>query len=240
MQNAARKGLPYSIPAVGDPIGHHAKNVQLELFGHAIQYFEQFAGFRPAAFRAGCFAGSLTMLQCLHEVGIRIDSSYNPCYHPELSFPDARLEPNLAQRIHNVWEIPVTVARTKLPEGHNGFKFADCTALSFAELRVMLGDAAAAGHEHFIVVFHSFSAVKPRDETYAALRPNRIVIRRLERLCRFLSEHPSRFAVDTLGSLARRIDLSPPSSGAHPVPELPLARSAVRKAVQLANNFYWL
>jgi hypothetical protein len=174
-------------------------------------------------------------MRSLRESGIRVDSSYNPCYHPELSFPEDLLEPNVVERIEGVWECPVTVARTRLPEGYKGFKFA-CCSLSFPEMRTMLDAAAAAGQQHFVIVLHSFSAVKPKDETYAQLRPNRIVIRRLEKLFRYLAENPARFRVETMNNFPDLQTASPARAIVH----LDLASSAIRKAVQLANNIYWV
>ena len=120
-------------------------------------------------------------LRCLRALGVRIDSSYNPCYHPELSFPEGPLRANVVECIEGVPEIPVTVSRTRLREGHNGFKFADCSSISVRRIREIL-DAAAAQQQHLVTAFHSFSAVKARDETHADLPQNGIVIRRLEEM----------------------------------------------------------
>ena len=49
-------------------------------------------------------------------------------------------------------------------------------ALSFPELRDMLEQGEAQGQKHFVIVFHSFSAVKPKDVFYTALRPDRVTI----------------------------------------------------------------
>jgi len=240
LQKARGAGAPYQLPKTPDLIGHYDKPMQMRLLSEAIEYFERFAGYRPSAFRAGCFAGSRSMLQCLNELGIRLDSSFNPCYHPDLSFPDGELEPNVAQLVDGVWEIPVTVARSRLPEGLHGYRFADCTSLSFPELRTMLEAAARAGQEHFVIVFHSFSAVKPKDGSFAQMRPNRIVIRRLEKLFVYLSENRSSFQVSTLGALASRLETFESPSSARTVVYLPFARSALRKAVQALNNAYWV
>ncbi len=104
-------------PKPMDFIGHLDPETQLELLREAIGYFENFAGYRPLVFRAGCFAGSRSMLRCLGELGITVDSSFNPCYHPEISFPMDPLEMNVTQKVDGVWEIPVTVAKSRLPEG---------------------------------------------------------------------------------------------------------------------------
>jgi hypothetical protein len=238
-RKAQGDGTPYTLPQRRDEIGAFEETLQLDLLGEAARYFEQFTGVAPKAFRAGCYAGSNRMMRCLRQLGITADSSFNPCYAADLSFPGEAPRPNRVEAIEGVWEIPVTVARTKLPEGYNGFKFADCTSLCFAELRAMLDACAAGGQKHFVIVFHSFSAVKTKDETYAGLRPNRIVIRRLEQTLRYLSEHGGRFRVETMGNIAAQPDALATNAGVAVVPALNVAVSAVRKAVQLANSPYW-
>lgn len=222
-----------------DLIGEMDANEQMELMREAVDRFEAFAGHRPVVFRAGCFAASRATLDCLRRLGILVDSSFNPCY-PQISFPDERLEPNRVQNIAGVWEIPVTVARTRLPEGYNGYKFADCTSLSFPEIRSMLETAANAGQKHFVIVFHSFSAVKAKDESYAEMRPNRIVIGRLEKLFRYLARHSDEYQVETMGGIARCPDALEEESAAPAMARLGLVQAAGRKAVQWLNNSYWI
>lgn len=240
LQGSRRPDAPTRIPAGADLIGHLPQDRQMELLAESIGYFERFAGRRPTAFRAGCFAGSRSMLQCLHELGIVVDSSFNPCYQPGISFPQDRLEPNRVQKIEGVWEFPVTVARTRLPEGLNGFRFADCTSLSFPEIRFMLETAEVAGQEHFVIVFHSFSAVKAKDETYAEMRPNRIVIRRLEKMFRYLAENRKRFEITTMGEAAGRSQALEQRAPVSVIANLGLAGAITRKAVQFVNCAYWV
>ena len=235
---AQAAGIPYRPPEPNDLIGLFPKETQLGLFTEAIRYFAEFAGARPTAFRAGCYAASRTTLECLAELGIPLDSSLNSCY-PDISFPGESFTPNQVRKIAGTWEFPVTVAHSPLPEGQAGFKFADCTSLAASELETMLDAAAGAGQEHFIIVFHSFSAVKAKDMTYAELRPNRIVIHRLERLFRYLAENSGRFEVSTLGDAAEMLRTTEPSS-AGKVAELGLVRAAMRKGVQLLNGRYWI
>jgi hypothetical protein len=228
------------MPKPRDFIGAFSKEAQMELLGEAIDYFLTFAGRKPTAFRAGCYAGSRSLMRCLFELGIRLDSSFNPCYHKEISFPGEALEPNVVQKIEGVWEMPVTVARTRLPEGHGGFRFADCSSLSFPELRTMLDVASAAGQEHFVIVFHSFSAVKTKDLAYSQIRPNRIVIRRLEKLLRYLVENSRRFSVGTLGSAAEDPDILSGGPSEAVVASLGFASAIGRKVVQWVNGAYWV
>ena len=239
LQKARREGVEYRGPQPADFIGHLDTNVQMEMLQEAIHNFVQCAGYRPAAFRAGCFAGSRSMLRCLKSLGIVVDSSFNPCYHPGISFPEGPMETNLVQKVEGVWEIPITVARTRLPEGYGGFKFADCTSLSFSEIRTMLDAAAAAGQEHFVIVFHSFSAVKTRDETYAEMRPNRIVIHRLKKMFQYLAENGDRFQMDTMGNIAQHPQILG-SRAPGVIANLGMARAITRKTVQFLNNAYWV
>jgi hypothetical protein len=237
---ARSEGRPFQVPVPTDLLGHFPEPVQHELLSRSIDYFQRFSGCQPVAFRAGCFAASRASMRCLAALGITVDSSLNPCY-PDLSFPGETLEPNRAQRIEGVWEIPVTVVRTPLPEGYQGFKFADCTSLGVSEIRTMLEAAAAAGQEHFVIVFHSFSAAKPKDVEWKEMRPNHLVIRRLNRLFAYLAENSDRFRVSTMGALAK--ELSSPGmdlqSSQAVVTDLPLFQASVRKAMQLINSAYW-
>jgi hypothetical protein len=236
---AQARGIEYQVPTQNDLIGHFSESMQMDLLSEAAQLFERFAGYPPKAFRAGCYAGSRSMLRCLCKLGVQVDSSFNPCFHPKLSFPDGPLPPNVVQKVEGVWEIPVTVARTKLPEGYGGLKFADCTPLSFAEIRVMLDVAYSFGQRHFVIVFHSFSGVKPKDETYVDMRPNQIVIRRLRKMFQYLAENSDKFSVSTMGAVTANPDSLECGPSNPAIAELGLAISAIRKAVQLWNTPYW-
>jgi hypothetical protein len=224
-----------------DMLSGLSAEAQREVLGEAVDLFVRFAGRKPVAFRAGNWAGSCSLMPVLRDLGIHLDSSLNPCYHPEISFPDGKLLPNQIHKIDGVWELPVTVARTPLPEGHHGLKFADCSVLTAAELRNMLDSAFEAGQQHFVMVFHSFSAVKAQDDSYRRMRPNRLVIRRLEHTMRYLAGHPERFTVSTIGELALsgslRESVHANSAG---VPDLTAVQAGVRKLMQAINNFYWV
>lgn len=239
-QTARAQGRDCQFPQQPDEIGRFEESLQMTVLAEANEYFIKFAGYRPTAFRAGCFAGSRSTLKCLHKLGITVDSSFNPCYHPDMSFPDITLLPNLVQQIEGVWEIPITVARCRLPEGYKGYKYADCSSISFAEIQQMLEAGVSSGLKHFVIVFHSFSAVKPRDETFAVMRPDRIVIRRLEKMLRYLAENTDKFRVQTMGAAADRLEPTQACSSEAIVTNLGLAKSAVRKAVQLFNRPYWV
>ena len=233
-----RGGPPSSLPgARTDLIGAYDEQRQLDLLGEASAVFRKFAGRDPSAFRAGCYGASQTTLRCLHRLGLLLDSSFNPCY-PEWSFRHEALTPNKVCNLENIWEIPVAVARTPLPEGRIGLKMADPCSLSVTELRTMLQAAVAGGQGHFVIVFHSFSAVKPKDGEYREMRPDRIIIRRLEELMDYLAAHPDLYEVSTFGQLGEEIECLQDTCGF--VPKLPLVAAMLRKSVQAVNRSYWL
>jgi hypothetical protein len=111
-------------PSTCDLLSSFDATAQQELIERAATLHAQFAGIRPVAFRAGCFAANSVTLRCLGRAGIRLDTSFNPCYD-DWSFHGEPMTPNEVRHIEGVWEIPVTVARTPLPEGYGGLKHAD-------------------------------------------------------------------------------------------------------------------
>lgn len=240
VRNSGILGQPQGMPNLTtDLIGAYEEARQTELIEEAAALFQRFTGRSPAAFRAGCYGASRSTLRCLAKVGLTLDTSFNPCY-PTLSFPGESLLPNRVCQIEGIWEIPVAVARTPLPEGYAGLKMADPCSLSFEELAAMIETAAAGGQEHFVVVFHSFSSVKRRDDTYSEIRADRIVIRRLEKLAAYLASHSSLYRVSTFSELAREITLDrvAASEGTF-IPKLPVIPAVVRKSVQGLNRYFW-
>jgi hypothetical protein len=228
-------GRNFTPPKGNDQIRTFSEERQFEILEHGCEIFERFTGRRPVAFRAGCYAANRTTLRCLKRLGLLLDTSFNPCY-PGESFTGEHLEMNRVQQIEGIWELPVTAARTPLPEGH-GLKPADPCALSVRELQAMMEAGEAGGQRHFVMVFHSFSAVKASDIFYTGIKPDRVVIRRLQKLMRYLADHPTRYRVSTFAELATGITHL--ESSLAPVAALGLVASGVRKVVQGLNRHYW-
>lgn len=235
--SARASGSTYVPPENNDLLWALPESLQMDVLGRSAEVFEALAGRRPIAFRAGCFAASRFTLRCLNRLGILLDSSFNPCY-PAVSFPSETLQPNCVANMEGVWEIPVTVARTPLRESGQGWKHADPSSLSVGELRTMLEGSVAGGLRHFVFVFHSFSAVKTKDETYRGMRPDALVIDRLERLAAYLASRPDLYRVSTFGELGT--DLSGTGMGEAPVTKLGFLQAGFRKAIQGVNRIYWI
>ena len=56
-----------------------------------------------------------------------------------------------------------------------------------------------------VLVTHPFEFIKKADFRYNSLRPNKVVQRRLDKLCHFLSQHQDRFQIGTFGALAQQL-----------------------------------
>lgn len=237
-RRAGRDDLAPTRPgAWPDAFTSYGEPEQSRLIGRGAELFRRIVGRGAVAFRAGGYMGDRATLRCLARAGIPLDSSANPACQG--SFPGMSMPPNRACSLEGVWEVPVTVARTRFPD-RGPLKHLEISALSFGELRSALWAAYRGGLRHVVLVFHSFSAVKARDLGYERFRPDRIVIRRLRRLLRFLAENPTTFRVRTFADLAQDKEIESPAHCSTLLPDLGPVRPFLRKAVQAVNRMYWV
>lgn len=190
-------------PDSGDHLRSFGLNEQTVLLKEAAEGLVAAGAPWPTAFRAGTFGADTATLEALARVGIGIDTSLDRCYLDD----DCRIEGGAAvrqpQRLGPTLEVPVT-AFEDWP-GH--LRPAHLNACSFEEMRHALEEARRLGHTTFVIVSHSFELLNDRRE-----RLNPIVLRRFERLCRFLADHSDDFRTADFRSPV-------PEPGA-PVPEI--------------------
>jgi hypothetical protein len=140
-----------------------------------------------SAFRAGSYAINADTFQALASNGIAIDSSVNRCYAISASELVRQHGAVAPLALDGVLSYPVTVF-------HDGFgreRPAQVGACSFGEMRQVLESAHDAGCSDFVIVSHNFEMLKPgRSE------PDFVVVRRFERLCRFLAENKGKMPVN--------------------------------------------
>ena len=134
------------------------------------------------------------------------------------------------------WRLPcrLTAAWPLYPS-----KPVDLMGSSFEECRDAVEMMCDAGADA-VVILHSFSLFKVRDKQYRQGRPNRVVIRRFERFCRWLDAHREKYPPRTFTELGRLVR----EEGYQPKAVPPCAinkplRALTRKVVQGLNNFYW-
>jgi len=165
----------------GRNIGDFPLPDQIALLGWARDALVRAGAPAPIAFRAGNFGADDRTLAALEALGLRWDSSFNPDYAGRgcaISLPVAASDP---VAVGSLIEIPVSGIEDR--PGH--FRPAQICALSSREMSAALDHACESGAPLFMIVTHSFEMLS-RDRQ----RPNRLVMRRLESLCRHIAREP--------------------------------------------------
>jgi hypothetical protein len=170
---------------VGGRTGNHIRSFaaddQAELLGLAIDMLVDAGAPRPIAFRAGNYGADDYTLAALAELGIGWDSSFNADYSDgacQITLSPDQLAPTRRQ---GLIEVPVS----GLFDRGEHFRPAQICALSSWEMRALLNHAAQRRHPLVTIVSHSFEMLS-RDRQ----RPNRIVMKRFEDMCRVIADHP--------------------------------------------------
>jgi len=222
------------LPAAKDMIGVLPLPRQVELLKKGILLFREMVGKTPMAFRAGNFGASTTTLDALQEVGIRLDSSFNAAYVGEACTIDSGGAINRAWQHGTVWEVPITTFETG-SWGLQSWKQLNINAVSLWEMKNVLEQAERIGLTAVTFIAHSFSLFKVADTQFEKMRPDWLVLRRLEGLCRFLKQHRDRFRVTTFAEVEAST-LQGTESG---FPKMGTLVPAARKVVQAVNRLHW-
>lgn len=151
------------------------------------------------AFRAGNYGADFNTLAALARNGIAYDTSYNAAYLDSdccLASESIMLQP---AELHGVWEFPIAWFRDY--PGH--LRHAQLCACSFDELRAAMLSAWKQGWMAFVLVSHSFELLRRRKRRAVSPGPDRIVIKRFERLCEFLAENRDKFQTRGFAELNR-------------------------------------
>jgi hypothetical protein len=141
------------------------------------------------ASRAGNYGADFNTLRALARNGVLYDTSHNTYYlHAECGLRTAQplVQP---QRIEGVHEFPIAFFRDW--PGH--YRHAQLCACTAGELEHALMTTWKRGWYSFVLVTHSFELIRGRKRAGRAPSADAIVIRRFERLCRFLGENRDKF-----------------------------------------------
>ncbi|OLD62993.1 MAG: hypothetical protein AUI53_00270 [Acidobacteria bacterium 13_1_40CM_2_60_7] len=223
---------PDQLPPAKDMIGTFSPELQFEMLQKGVSLFTEIVGKPPVAFRAGNFGASLSTLEALEKVGIRLDSSFNAAYLRVGCLLDSSGAINGAWRHGTVWEIPVTTFETGI-WGLRGLKPLNINAVSLWEMKKVLEQAERIGLAAVTFIAHSFSLFKAADLQFRKLRPDALVLRRFQGLCRFLREQAGRFPVIGFSE----IEPSSLQGQEAAVPNMGTLVPVLRKAVQALNRF---
>lgn len=232
-----RAGKPY---AFTDQMADLPIDTQRRLIEEGAARIERWTGRRPMAFRAGNMAASEGTLRALEDAGLWMDSSYTfPYLGTQCRFAETE-EYNGCRWYGGVLEVALSGFRQMwVPKLIPPAQPVDIMGTSFSECREAIRATCGAGAEA-VAILHSFSLFKVRDVQYHGGRPNRVVLRRFERLCRWLASQSTTLPVRTFFELGRGI-----SSGLYRVTSVPPprlqqpVRLLVRKLIQGLNRWYW-
>jgi hypothetical protein len=150
-----------------------------------------------SAFRAGSFGANFDTLDALKANGLTFDSSYNAPYFSDcckLEADSLLLQP---RQLQGIWEVPVSFVQ----ESSGRFRHAQLAACSSVELEAAMLEAHSRGWHTFVIVSHSFELLRWRPGRGHVAWPDRIMLRRFDRLCEFLADNRDKFRMTTFNEL---------------------------------------
>lgn len=207
-------------------LSYYTQEEQAALIGHGRRMLQE-AGSGPiTTFRAGSFAANRDTFTALARNGIHRDSSLNRTH--AVSGPDLRRELAADQpfMMDGVTTVPVTVFR----DGLGRSRPAQVGACSASELRHALLHAHASGRHEFVIVSHNFEMLRA-----GSTRPDWVVVKRFERLCAFLAQHPQWFQVGGFGGATVPVQHDAPAQ-TQTIPRAGLLATLQRHAEQLRRR----
>ena len=197
------------------PVGHRynddsaalAEEELTTLIAEGCDQIESWTGVRPVAMRTGNFSANRGVFRAMQRSQLGLSS--NICI-ASAHYEDSTLcQPGGLQHVEGVHEFPVACFTDPGPVGKGRYRAVQITACSVSELTSLLDMSNAQSAQTLILVTHPFEFIKKADFRYTSLRPNRLVQKRLEGLCHFLTSHPDRFEVCTFSALAQELPLDP-------------------------------
>lgn len=196
---------------------------QQRIVSFAVDLLQSCGADRPSAFRAGSFGAGANTFRALAEDGIRFDSSVNATYAD--SVPDARESLDLYRPsvVDGVASVPVGVFR----DGFGRQRHAQVGACSFRELSRAIESAHANGWKQYVLFSHNFEMLRP-----GSAAPDRTVVARFERLCRYLRENARSLPTATFDEL----DGPDPGLPDAPIPAVAMVDTTIRYAEQLLRR----
>jgi hypothetical protein len=211
-------------------IANFTRDEQVQLIGLGRRNLEAAGAKGISAFRSGDYSADLNTLDALAENGFLYDTSYNPCYTHSYREDPTLQSINQPTVLRNICEVPIGCWRT----WPLGFRHAQITAASLAELKAALWHAEREGWYTFVIVSHSFELLKRRRHRVSNPIPDESAVKRFLGLCHFLHENNDRFRtcgfsdldLDRVTSATQKTFLSSP-----------LPRTISRVLQQLSRRF---
>lgn len=216
------------VPARGQNLRDFPVSEQAELIARSAAALRAAGAKQLTAFRAGNYGANFDTLAALRTNGLRLDASYSAPHLGllcALHMPAPLVQPTW---IDGVLEFPLGC----FEEWPGRYRPLQLCACSTSELIWALNAAWARRWHYLVMIFHSFELIQRGRHIDETIRPNKMVIRRFERLCRFLAENRSRFRTTVFS------DIDPdeiPASTTQPPLQSRIFRTALRYVEQLQN-----
>jgi hypothetical protein len=218
----SRTPLLPDVTAKRQHLSYYSLAEQRALIGHGLRLLREVGVDGVNAFRAGSFACNGDTFRAVADNGLAFDSSLNPT--SPVSAPDLDPELRTARPFEagGVGVYPMSV----FLDGFGTMRHAQLGACSYAELQAAIVDAGRRGWNDFVLLSHNFELMKQD-----SAEPDRLVVKRFEKLARFLADNRDTLQVKgfrDLGMPSSPPSLSAPRSGAAP--------TAIRYCEQLARR----
>lgn len=214
--------LKYRLKKKKQHMRHFSEQDQEMLIRKGMDWLKE-AGVKSVnAFRAGSFGMNKHTLTAARKAGVEYDSSYNETLSVNSGMDSEQLIDGPVE-LNGVIEYPMTVYEDW--PGH--LRHAQLTACSFKELEGLLWQSAELEKDSFVLLSHNFELFDP-----ATMKPNKINIKRFEKLCNFLDKHRDTFNTTDFENL----DGNPPSDINTDPLKSPIWKTGLRMAEQVVSK----
>jgi hypothetical protein len=205
----------------------------VRLLKEGTDQIKAWTGRRPYGFRTGNFSTDRSIFVAMRHAGFRYGSNICAAF-PATDDPALRL-PGGVHNMNGILELPVTCFVDAGFFGRGRLRPLQVTACSFTEIKVLLNQLHTAGGKIAVIVTHPFEYLILDDDRYTNMRPNRMVQRRLEKLCEFLARNGNRFDTVPLEVAARTVaagGVAPALVGSPMLSTLRAAQNAINDRIR--------
>ncbi len=176
------------------------------IFELCIEVFVRWSGKRPEAIRTGSLVADMNLYRVMHDLNIPLASNialgvFRPD-EPELQIYSGH------KLIDGVLELPVFSYQDMSIFGKKHIKSLQITSCSWPEMKYILWQARKLKIQNIVILTHPFEFIKKADFQYNGLTRNRINQNRLEKLCKFISDHDQDFISADFSQLSSTVKAS--------------------------------
>lgn len=218
-----------------DTMTAYDPRAQQEIIEEGIKTLKQYGVSRLIAFRAGSFSVNEATLDAVRLSGLLIDSSYSRS-HRGATCQLNNCAINDAERLSGIVELPITNFIEHSFIRAQRFMPLDINGVGFEEIKSVLKWAYQSHMRFVTIIMHSFSFIKPHDVQYRRMRPRWEVIRRFERLCKYLDQNRTHFETRVFGSLEHKDFNGVTGNSVHAFPKMNPILTLTRGFEQLADK----